>query len=425
MDAANGQIRVLHVLGVLGIGGAESRIIDLYRNMDRERIQFDFLVHYSPVKTGKKSPTSDELMTVREPDYFDKEVLGLGGRIFALPRFNGKNLVDYKRAAERFFEEHRGEFKVVQGHMTSMASVYLPIAKKNGVPVCIAHARSAGVDSGIKGIATRILRLPLRREGFTDYSFACSAEAGVSVFGKRLMDKGRVRIIPNAVDIDSFSFDSSVRDRVRKELGVTDELVIGHVGSFRYAKNHEFLLRTFEQLISLVRDDGNDRYPYLRGKKLKLLMLGKGGLFEDMKKLSEELSISGDCIFAGNRKDVNNYYQAMDYFCFPSRYEGLPGSVIEAQAAGLKCLVSDSVTREVLVTDLVSMRSIKSEPSDWAVKILDDLSAGGSDAPLEYLARVRGRDSESVLDRLREAGFDVKSQAREMALFYQRGYFDE
>ncbi|MCR5404734.1 MAG: glycosyltransferase [Butyrivibrio sp.] len=425
MEAANGQIRVLHVLGVLGVGGAESRIIDLYRNMDRDKIQFDFLVHYSPAKTGKKSPTSDELMAVREPDYFDKEVLGLGGRIFCLPRFNGRNLPDYKKAAERFFKQHRGEFKVVQGHMTSMAAVYLPIAKRNGVPICIAHARSAGVDSGIKGIATRILRLPLRRDDFTDYNFACSGEAGEAVFGKKLMDKGKVRIIPNAVDVGAFAYNSSVRERYRRELGVTDEVVIGHVGSFRYAKNHEFLLRTFAQLISLVERDAGKKYPALYGRKIRLLMLGKGGLFEDMKKLSEELSISGYCIFAGNRSDVDGFYQAMDYFCFPSRYEGLPGSVIEAQAAGLRCLVSDAVTSEVCVTDLVSMRSIKSQPVDWAEKILDDLCAGGSDEPPGHFTKEREDNSECILGSLRNAGFDVKSQAREMTLFYQRGYFDE
>ncbi len=373
MEYGYGQIRILHVLGGLGVGGAECRIIDLYRNMDRDKIQFDFLVHYSPEKTGKKSPTSDELMAVREPDYFDNSVKKLGGRIFCIPKFVGTNLVDYKAAIKRLFKEHQGEWKMVQGHMTSTAAIYLPIAKKSGVPICIAHARSAGVDNGVKGVATRVLRTPLQREGITDYNFACSREAGVSVFGQRLVDAGSVRIIPNAIDLKRFAYNEEVRNQIREELGVSNALVIGHVGSFRYAKNHEFLLNVFAQLCRILDNDDLNQYSMLHGMRLRLLMLGKGPLMDDMKKLADKLHIYDRCIFAGNKSNASDYYQAMDYFCFPSRYEGLPGSVIEAQAAGLQCLVSDEVTPEVDVTELVSMRSIKSEPRDWARKILDDL----------------------------------------------------
>ncbi|WP_051688599.1 glycosyltransferase [Butyrivibrio sp. AE2032] len=476
-----GQIRVLHVLGVLGLGGAECRIIDLYRNMDRDKIQFDFLVHYSPEKTGKKSPTSDELMAVREPDYFDNSVYKLGGRIFCLPRFNGKNIVEYRAAIKRFFAEHPNEWKVVQGHMTSTAAIYLPIAKKAGIPVVVAHARSAGVDNGIKGMATRLLRAPLQKGDITDYNFACSREAGYSVFGKELMDTGRVRIIPNAVNLKHFAYDPEKREKIREELGVSNALVIGHVGSFRYAKNHEFLLEVFAQVCRLLDNDDLNQYSMLHGMRIKLLMLGSGNLMEDMKKLAVKLHIADRCIFAGNKSNASDYYQAMDYFCFPSRYEGLPGSVVEAQAAGLQCLVSDAITPEVNVTELVSMMSIKSEPRDWARKIIDDLmlredyhsdplaeeiklnqtltkiagerresvfetddtpdfdilDAGTGfeainvpDKPskrhrraIEFSIGDRQQSSEYILGKLKAAGFDVKSQAKMMSAFYQRGYF--
>ena len=476
-----GQIRVLHVLGVLGLGGAECRIMDLYRNMDRDRIQFDFLVHYPADKTGKKSPTSDELMAVREPDYFDNSVYKLGGRIFCLPRFNGTNLRDYKKAVRQFFAQHQDEWKVVQGHMTSMAAIYLPIAKKAGVPICIAHARSAGVDSGIKGLATRFLRNPLHREGTTDFNFACSREAGYAVFGKELMEADKVKIIPNAINLKHFAYDPQKREAIRQELGVSNAVVIGHVGSFRYAKNHEFLLNVFAQLARLLDNDDLNQYSMMHGMRIKLLMLGSGTLLEDMKKLAEKLRISDRCIFAGNKSNASDYYQAMDYFCFPSRYEGLPGSVIEAQAAGLQCLVSDTVTPEVNVTELVSMRSINSEPRDWARKILDDLMlredyhqdpleeeirlnetftriAGerresvfeSEDAPdidaldagtgfdavnipvkkektqrraIEFSIGDRSQSSEYIIGKLKAAGFDVKSQAKMMKAFYERGRF--
>ncbi len=481
MEEGYGQIRVLHVLGGLGLGGAECRIMDLYRNMDRDRIQFDFLVHCSAEKTGKKSPTSDELMNVREPDYFDNSVYKLGGRIFCLPKFTGTNLLEYRNAIRRFFEEHANEWKVVQGHMTSTAAIYLPIAKKAGIPICVAHARSAGVDNGIKGIATRFLRTPLQREGVTDYNFACSREAGISVFGRELVDSGRVRIIPNAIDLKRFAYNEEKRNAIRAELGVSNALVIGHVGSFRYAKNHEFLLNVFAQVTRLLDNDDLNQYSILHGMRVRLLMLGKGPEMEDVIRLSEKLHIKDRCIFAGNKSNASDYYQAMDYFCFPSRYEGLPGSVVEAQASGLQCLVSDTVTPEVNVTELVSMMSINSEPRDWARKIIDDLllhedyqtdalseeirvnqtltqiagerresifetddtpdfdmldQGTGFDAlnvpkkaekthhrSIEYSIGNRSESSEYILGKLRAAGFDVKSQAKMMAFFYERGHF--
>ncbi len=482
MEEGYGQIRVLHVLGGLGLGGAECRIMDLYRNMNRDRIQFDFLVHASAEKTGKKSPTSDELMAVREPDYFDNSVYKLGGRIYCLPKFTGTNMVEYKAAIKRFFEEHQHTWKIVQGHMTSTAAIYLPIARRAGVPILIAHARSAGVDNGIKGLATRFFRSPLHKAGITDYNFACSREAGISVFGQDQVDAGKVRVIPNAIDIKHFAYNEATRNKIRQELGVSNALVIGHVGSFRYAKNHEFLLNVFAQICRLLDNDDLNQYSMLHGMRVRLLMLGRGPLQEDMKKLADKLHIYDRCIFAGNKSNASDYYQAMDYFCFPSRYEGLPGSVIEAQAAGLQCLVSDAVTPEVNVTELVSMRSINSEPRDWARKILDDLllredyqsdplaeeiklnqtftaiagerkesifetdetpdfdllDAGTGFETLnipekevkkthhrsiEYSIGDRSESSEYIQGKLKAAGFDVKSQAKMMALFYERGRF--
>ena len=480
MEDNYGQIRVLHVLGGLGVGGAECRIIDLYRNMDRDRIQFDFLVHCSPEKTGKKSPTSDELMKVREPDYFDSSVYKLGGRIFCLPKFVGTNIAEYKAAIKRFFAEHKDEWKVVQGHMTSTAAIYLPIARKSGVPICIAHARSAGVDKGVKGFATRFLRTPLHKDGICDFNFACSKEAGYSVFGERLMDEGKVKIIPNAIDLKHFAYNEATRNKIRAELGLSNALVIGHVGSFRYAKNHEFLIQVFAQLCRLLDNDDLNEYSMLHGMRVRLLMLGKGPLMDETRRLADRLHIYDRCIFAGNKSNAGDYYQAMDYFCFPSRYEGLPGSVIEAQAAGLQCLVSDAVTPEVDATELVSMMSINLEPREWAKKILDDLMlhenfeddilreeiklnhtltaiAGerresvfeDEDTPdfdlldmgtgfetvntvnaesdnierPHYSIGNRKESSEYIIDQLRAAGFDVKNQARMMAYFYERGHF--
>ena len=190
-------IRVLHVLGKLNMGGAESRIMDLYRHIDRDKIQFDFLVHYGVSKAACGGDDSTEnLLRLRPKEFFDDEITALGGRIYVLPRFDGRNLLRYRKAAGAFFAGHH-EFAAVEGHMTSMASVYLPLAKAAGVPLTIAHARSAGVDPGLRGLATRWLRRPLPKR--CDCMLACSRPAGISVFGEKACREGRVQFMPNAV----------------------------------------------------------------------------------------------------------------------------------------------------------------------------------------------------------------------------------
>ena len=212
-------IRVLHVLANTQLGGAESRIMDLYRHIDRTRVQFDFLVHSE------------------QEGYFEKEIERLGGRIYRVPRFRLYNYFSYRRAHKRFFAQHHG-FCAVQGHITSSAAVYLPVAKAAGVPVTIAHARSAGVDQGIKGKLTRLMRRNLSQKA--DYLFTCSELAGISVFGKKAVEEGRTVFIPNAIDCSAFAYNEEVRSGLRAELGLSGKYVIGHVGRFHYAKNHEY-----------------------------------------------------------------------------------------------------------------------------------------------------------------------------------------
>lgn len=377
-------IRVLHVLGNTQLGGAESRTMDLYRHLDRDRVQFDFLVH-----------------TDRE-GFFDQEIARLGGRIFRIPRFRIYNYFTYQRAVANFFREHH-EFRAVQGHITSTASIYLPLAHKAGIPLTIAHARSAGVDKGIKGTLTRLLRRNLSKK--TDVMFCCSRIAGISVFGEKAVAEGKTIFIPNAIDCSAFDYDLSVRERIRKELGIEGNYVIGHVGSFRYAKNHEYLLRVFAALRDISdtkSSQGNDQKDYV------LLLLGEGSGMEAMKELAKELGIAKQVYFLGNRGNVSDYYQAMDYFVYPSRFEGLPGAVVEAQTCGLKCVMSDSICEEVVATDLVETRSIQEEPSAWAAAIM---------ATQEY-------ERKGYVKEMREAGFDVEEQAEKMMRFYERGKWE-
>lgn len=370
-------VRILHILGNTQLGGAESRIMDLYRHMDRSVVQFDFVVHS------------------KEEGYFNEEIRKLGGRIFRVPRFRVLNYFSYCRAWKKLLQEHRdadgrSEFHMIQGHMTSTAAIYLPIARKCGIETTIAHARSAGVDKGLKGILTRFLRRNLSKKA--DYLFTCSELAGISVFGKKAVKQGRTRFLPNAIDCQKFAPDPLVREKIRRELGIENCYVIGHVGRFHYAKNHEYLLRVFAELVKRKTRD------YV------LLLLGEGSGMEDIRILSRELGIEDKVYFLGNKSNVNDYYQAMDYFVYPSRFEGMPGTIVEAQTAGLRCLMSDTICKEVIATELVTTRSISEDPGLWADEI---------EQHLQY-------QRSSRVDEMKELGFDVHGQAMLMTDFYTK-----
>lgn len=376
-------VRVLHVLGGTALGGAESRIMDLYRQMDREKIQFDFLVHSGALKRAGDDASK------REPQFYDEEIKKMGGLIYALPKFKAYNYFAYRKAADDFFSKHH-EFRVVHGHMTSTASIYLPIAKKYGIPVTIAHARSAGVDSGAKGALTRMLRKNLYKK--TDYCFACSEAAGISAFGQKRVDEGKVRIIYNAIDARRFAYSPEARRGMRTELNIEDKLVIGHVGRFSPPKNHDYLIDIFAALCA-VRDDA------------VLILLGDGAGRERIEEKCGRLGLSDKVFFMGNRADTEDYYQAFDIFILPSLYEGLPGVLLEAQAAGLRCLVSDTVTREAKATELVTYLSIKSPASEWVKEIL----------------KCEKYDRRVTCDELAAGGFDIKKQAKAYTDFYLNG----
>lgn len=415
-------VRVLQVFGRTGLGGGESRTMDLYRHLDRDRVQFDFLVHHSAKDTGKACPTSDELMAVRSPDYFDEEIRSLGGRIYCLPRFTVKNILSYKKAAARFFAEHRGEWKAVQGHMTSTASLYMPEAAKAGA-VTITHVRSAGQDPGLKGMATVLLRSPLKKKGSVAWRFACSGEAARHVYGTT--DSEDIRIIPNAIDVDRFLYDPAVRESIRTSCGIgSRDIVIGHVGRFDYPKNHEYLIRVFASLLSMEKENpafggaadesGKDQ------RRLFLMLLGEGDNMPAIKELAKELGAESRVLFMNNRKNVSDYYQAMDLFCFPSRYEGLPGTVIEAQSGGLPCLISDTITQEVMLTGLVKSADIKEDPAKWAERIRQTLTGRALPGDEGYDS---ARKDAQYPEAVREAGFDITAQARIMTEFYEKGIF--
>lgn len=387
-------VRVLHVLGRLNMGGAESRIMDLYRNIDRSKVQFDFLVH---TKAEGGDDSSEALLQRRAPEDYDSEVRSLGGRIYCLPRFTGTNLLEYKKACRAFFAAHH-DFAAVEGHMTSMAGVYLPIAKKAGALVTIAHARSAGVDPGIRGLATKLFRRNLAAR--CDVCFSCSGAASLAVFGKEAVDAGRVIQVPNAIELSDFAFDPAARKRIRAEFGIPEHaILLGHVGRFDAMKNQAYIAK----LCARVRREHPERPLYA-------LFAGQGPLLDQVRAAFAAAGMEKTAFFPGrcDRGRTRDFYQAFDLFVFPSLYEGLPGTMLEAQAAGLCCLMSDQITDEVRLTPGVQRLSLEDEAS-WADAI------GNLVIPDDAGRSARSRENRLALAG---AGYDAAGAAKTLQDFY-------
>lgn len=373
MNSNNGPIRVLHIVGRMDRGGIETMLMNLYRKIDRSKVQFDFLAHY-----GKEAS-------------YNEEIRALGGRIYEMPALRDEThvyylrLFSYIKALHRFFLEHP-EYRILHCHMTNTASIYIPIARKYGIRHAIAHSHSTSRKAGIMGVVTDLLQKPIYRHA-TDY-FACSEAAAHWFYPQRLIDGGKVRIFPNAIDAEAFRFDSNLRQEVRRELGIGKETVVGCVGRFRPEKNQTFLLDILAAMPP--------------GQSIRLLLVGDGPCETEIKARCSRMGLEDRVLFLGQRDDIPRLMQAMDVFCLPSLWEGLPLVGVEAQAAGLPVVVSDTVTKEMDLTGNVSFLALDAPASKWAQTLLQ-------------AARLPRKDT---LDALRQAGYDLNTTVPWLQEFY-------
>ncbi|MBE6533921.1 MAG: glycosyltransferase family 1 protein [Ruminococcaceae bacterium] len=326
------MIRVLQCVNNMHRAGLETMLMNYYRSIDKTCVQFDFLTH-RPFRSD-----------------YDDEIESLGGKIYYAPRLMPQNYRAYFAYMKEFFSEHP-EYRIVHSHIDSMSYLPLLAAKKAGVPVRIAHSHSTGIDLDLKYPLKQYFRHQLTK--VTTHNFACGEKAGEFLFrGKEFT------VIPNAVDSASFYYDETVRTCKREELGIFDKLVIGHVGRMTYPKNHEFLLRLFAEILKLRSN-------------AVLLLIGTGEKEDKLKKMTAELGIEKSVMFLGNRGDVNELYQAMDIFVLPSHFEGIPLVGVEAQFAGLPCLFSDGVPKELCFSDTCRFRSLSEPMSVWVDDVFE------------------------------------------------------
>lgn len=319
-------IRVCQFVGNMKGGGVEAVVMNYYRHVDRSKVQFDFVV------------TESSTYVPRD------EMESLGAHVFTVPAYT--HLRVFQKASYELFKAHP-EWKIVHSHMNALSVFPLKQAKNAGIPVRIAHSHSSfGHGEPVRNAAKTVLKhfantCPTNR-------FACSKSAGDWLFGKGMP----YEIVHNAIELDRFFFSAEARAQARADLGLFGgEFVVGHVGRFMKTKNQEFLLEAFARLLQL------------RPESI-LCFAGTGETEASVKSSAAELGIADRVRFLGQREDANRLYQAFDAFALPSLYEGLGLVGVEAQAAGLPCVLSDRITHEVDLTHTCDFVSIDS-PQAW------------------------------------------------------------
>ena len=363
------DVKVLHHVSSMNRGGQETLIMNVFRKIDRESVMFDFLC------------------IINEPADYDEEIHSLGGKI---------NFIDYSlcsgplkplkraRLLYRWLKEHKSEYGVFHVHTQNAFYALLDAipAKTAGIKKVIIHSHNSSTLYHITAhkVAKGVLKL------MSIDRFACSNEAGRWMFGNKSF-----RIIRNGIDTERFSFQPQVREKVRNEFGWSSQKIIGHVGRFNDQKNHLFLVRIFQELHKI---DPNTR----------LVLIGRGENEESIQQYVYQNNLKNCVDFLCVRDDVERLYQGMDLFLFPSKFEGLGIVVIEAQTAGLPCLISDVIPSDVDITNLVHRASLDQTPAEWA-----EIAKGILDANYPRL---------DTSAEIRAAGYDISTTAHYLQDFY-------
>ncbi len=367
-------IRVLQIVGRMDRGGIETMIMNIYRNIDREKVQFDFLAHY-----GREAA-------------FNDEIRALGGRIYEMPALKDETkgyywrLFAYIKALKKFFDEHK-EYKIIHCHMTNTAGIYMPIAKKRGITCIISHSHNTKAKHGLIGRVTDILQKPICK--YATDMFACSEAAKNWFYPEDAIKSGKVKVIANAVDADKFRFNEEKRIIMRKELDLGEGITVVCVSRFRKEKNQIFLM----EVLKKMKEKHNDAV---------FVFAGDGPCEDEVKAKAKEYGLEKNTRFLGMRSDVPDILQAADAFTLTSLWEGLPVAGIEAQASGLHCVVSDGVTEEMNAIGMVEYLSLDEPVEKWCEKL--------------EAAALKPR--EDTYEQIKSAGYDIHTTTPWLQDFY-------
>lgn len=364
-------IRVAQVMGAMVGGGLEATIMNHYRFLDHDKVQFDFIVQ-------------DDSTHVPE-----REIESYGGRIYTIPSY--KKINSYMSSLSKLFTELSPD--IVHSNMNALSVFPLKAAKKVGVPIRTAHSHSTANKKEIARTAIKDALRPFSKV-YPTHLAACGRYSAEWLFGKKSVAHGDVHYIKNAIDLNKFSYQEEARNQLRSELGIEDKFVVGQIGRFTSQKNHLFSMDVFAEL-------------HRRMPNSVFVMLGSGELMDDVKHKAHELGLDDSTYFLGQRGDAERWYSVFDVLLFPSLYEGLPLTAIEAQAAGLPIVASNTITEEAFIEkDLTYVLTLQDSADVWAQQ-------------LASLYRKRIRRSNRFVS-LREQGYDISSSTQDLQTWYMR-----
>lgn len=363
-DSMTEPIRVAQMMTDMNYGGVEMVVMNYYRHIDRTKVQFDFFA-----LEGSAVPQREEIER-------------LGGRVYIVPKYT--HLSAYEKEIIRLFRQN--QYKIVHSHMNTLSVFSLWGAQKAGIPNRIAHNHStAGKGETKKNIIKYALR-PFAKIYPTKLC-ACSQYAGEWLYGKN----AEFQVFNNAIDLSRYSYDPQKAAAARKELGLEDKLVVGHIGRFCYQKNHDFLIDIFNEI-------------HKQRQEAVLLLIGEGELEQDIRNKVKKLGLTDSVRFMGKQKDTSEFYQAMDCFVLPSRYEGLGVVAIEAQACSVPVICLTAVPKDAKITSSVKFIGLDESSSNWADCVLDVIKT-----------QVKRNEREEV----RKAGYDIEVEAQKLTDFYE------
>lgn len=363
-------LRVVHIIGKVEMGGVQAVVMNYYRNIDKTKVQFDFIID------GYNETPIDE------------EIKSMGGKVYKIEPYE-KNIFKNMLQCYKIFKTNK--YTIVHCHLNTLSVFPLFVAWICKIKIRICHNHSTAAKGEGKKNLIKYILLPFSKLFATHYC-ACSELSGRWIFGNNFYNKGKVKLIKNAIDINKYSYNKFVRDKKREQMNLNNKFVIGHVGRFVYQKNHNFLIDIFNEA-------------YKINNNLILILVGDGQLKNQIQYKVKKLGLKDNILFLGNRFDVPELMQAMDLFLLPSFYEGLPVVGVEAQAAGLKCIFSDSITYETKVTNLVEFIGLNKSPKYWANQII------------KYSDRYN-RENTDI--QIKKAGYEIKIAAHNLLLWYKK-----
>ena len=359
-------MRVLHVVGKLDVGGAETLIMNIYRRIREYDVQFDFVTHNTE-------------------GFFIEEIKSVGGMVYFCPSYTGKNHFEYLKWWRDFFNEHP-EYGIVHAHIRSTAKMILRIAKRHNIHT-ISHAHSTSNGNGVKATIKNWFQKNLVK--YTDVALICSEEAGIWQFGKDYRNKCRVIKINNGIDSEQFYRSKNDKSKLKQIYGLQDSFVVGNVSRLVLAKNHKFLLEVFKEIKA-------------RKNNARLVLVGEGNQRSIIEDQIHFLKLEDSVLLLGERSDIPDILSMMDVFVFPSKWEGFGIAALEAQAAALPTFVSDSIPDCVCVSDLICKIPLSLSASEWAERILANCSV----------------EVENSIEEIKKAGYDINSTVEAVLKVY-------